>query len=156
MRLTLLTVSRRPPRWLREACSTYIERLPAEIRFNSVDIAPARRSNSEPRETVRRNEAKAIRSAVAADRLLIPLDETGREMSTQDLAASLRAWIDSDRNVTLVIGGADGLDPSLLADADQAWSLSRLTLQHGIVRLIIVEQIYRAWSLLANHPYHRQ
>ena len=156
MRLTLMTVSRRPPRWLREACANYIERLPAEVRFNSVDIAPARRSNSEPRETVRRNEAGAIRKAMAADRILVLLDETGRELSTADLAQKLQTWIDTGRNATLVVGGADGVDPDLLGDADEVWSLSRLTLQHGIVRLIVVEQIYRAWSMLANHPYHRQ
>lgn len=155
MHLTLVSVGRRGPRWQQDACAEYALRLPAEIRLRSVDIAPGRRSNSEPAAKVRAAEATKIRAALRAGQKLVVLDESGSALSTRQLAGQLRRWIDAGEDVVLVIGGADGLDPALRREADTCWSLSALTLPHGLVRVLLHEQIYRAWSILAGHPYHR-
>ncbi len=155
MQLTLLSIGRRGPRWQQDACAEYALRLPAEIKLRSQELAPVRRSSSEPREQVRRAEAQKIRAALRVTQHVIVLDETGAALSTRQLARHLRRWIDAGTEVALVIGGPDGLDPSLRKAAAECWSLSALTLPHGLVRLLVLEQIYRAWSILSNHPYHR-
>ncbi len=155
MHLTLVSVGRRGTRWLQDACADYAVRLPAEIRLRSVEVAPARRSRSEPAAKVRQAEARKIRAALRSGQKIIVMDETGTALSTRQFAGHLRRWIDGAEDVALVIGGADGLDPQVRRDAAACWSLSALTLPHGLVRLLLLEQIYRAWSILANHPYHR-
>ena len=155
MQLTLLSIGRRGPRWQQDACAEYALRLPAEIKLHSQELVPARRSSSEPRDQVRRAEARKIRAALRESQHVILLDETGATVSTRQLARHLRRWIDSGTDVALVIGGPDGLDPSLRKAAAECWSLSALTLPHGLVRLLVLEQIYRAWTILSNHPYHR-
>ena len=155
MQLTLLGIGRRGPRWQQDACAEYTLRLPPEIKLRSLELLPARRSNSEPRDQVRRAEARKIRAALRTGQHVIALDETGAALSTRQLARHLRRWIDAGADVALVIGGADGLDPPLRKEAAECWSLSALTLPHGLVRLLVLEQIYRAWSILSNHPYHR-
>ena len=104
---------------------------------------------------MRRSEAQKIRTALRAGQHVIVLDESGKTLSTRQLSGHLRRWIDAGTNVALVIGGADGLDPALRKEAAECWSLSALTLPHGLVRLLVLEQVYRAWSILSNHPYHR-
>jgi 23S rRNA (pseudouridine1915-N3)-methyltransferase len=155
VQLTLLSVGRRGPRWLQDACAEYMVRLPEEIRLRTVAVAPARRSASEPAPRVRETEAKRIRAALRAGQRVIVLDETGSALTTRQLAAQLRRWIDGGEDVALIIGGADGLDPQLRREAAACWSLSALTLPHGLVRVLLLEQIYRAWTILTNHPYHR-
>ncbi len=148
-------IGRRAPRWQQDACAEYALRLPAEIKLRSLELAPVRRSSSEPRDQVRRAEAQKIRAALRTGQHVIVLDESGAPQSTRQLARHLRRWIDTGADVALVIGGADGLDPPLRKEAAECWSLSTLTLPHGLVRLLMLEQIYRAWSILSNHPYHR-
>ncbi|MBI1732586.1 MAG: 23S rRNA (pseudouridine(1915)-N(3))-methyltransferase RlmH [Gammaproteobacteria bacterium] len=155
MQLTVVAVGRRGPRWLQDACAEYARRLPAEIGLRQVQLAPARRSKLEPGEQVRRAEAKQFRAALRAGQQVIVLDETGKALTTRQLASQLRRWIDAGDSVALIIGGADGLDPALRREAMACWSLSALTLPHGLVRLLALEQIYRAWSILNRHPYHR-
>ena len=155
MQLTVLGIGRRGPRWLQDACAEYALRLPAEIKVRVRELAPVRRSSSEPREQVRRAEVQKIRAALRPSQHVIMLDESGAALSTRQLARHLRRWIDGGMDVALVIGGPDGLDPSLRKEAAECWSLSALTLPHGLVRLLVLEQIYRAWSILSNHPYHR-
>ncbi|OGT81242.1 MAG: 23S rRNA (pseudouridine(1915)-N(3))-methyltransferase RlmH [Gammaproteobacteria bacterium RIFCSPLOWO2_02_FULL_61_13] len=155
MQLTLMGISRRGPRWQQDACAEYAQRLPAEIKLRSLELAPARRSSSEPRDQVRRAEAQKIRAALRTGQHVIVLDESGATLSTRQLARHLRRWIDTGTDVALVIGGPDGLDPPLRKEAAECWSLSALTLPHGLARLLVLEQIYRAWSILSNHPYHR-
>lgn len=155
MQLTLVSVGRRGPRWQQDACAEYALRLPTEIKLRSVELTPVRRSNSEPRDQVRRAEALKIRAALRTGQHLIVLDESGKTLSTRQLAGHLRRWIDAGTDVALVIGGADGLDPGLRKEAAECWSLSALTLPHGLVRVLVLEQVYRARSILGNHPYHR-
>jgi len=155
MQLTLIAVGRRASGWLREAAADYAGRFSPEFKVTVREIAPARRAASEPRQAVLRAEAKAITKAIPRDAWVIALDERGRQQNTASLARELATWMESRRHVALVIGGADGLDPSITDRADAVWSLSKLTLPHGLVRVLLLEQLYRAWTILKGHPYHR-
>jgi 23S rRNA (pseudouridine1915-N3)-methyltransferase len=155
MKLSIIHVGRPGPVWLRDAVAEYVKRLPPELRLDMLRIAPARRSANEPRTAVAAAEAARIRSAVPRGARTIALDERGRQIDTATLAARLRDWMEEGRDTALVIGGPDGLEQSFADAADERWALSRLTLPHGLVRLVLVEQLYRAWTILAGHPYHR-
>ena len=154
MRIGLLAVGRRPPRWAADACTEYLKRLPAAWRVESRLIAPAR--GHAGNVTVARNdEGQRLLAACGPRDRIVALDEQGTGWSTLELAARLREWELGGRNITLWIGGADGLADVCLERADVCWSLSPLTLPHALVRVVVVEQLYRAWSINAGHPYHR-
>jgi 23S rRNA (pseudouridine1915-N3)-methyltransferase len=153
MRIALLAVGTRLPAWIGDGFETYRRRLPAHIRLELDEIPSGARGG---RGTAARvGEAERILKRVAADDLLIALDERGREWSTAELAQELERWLTEAPRVALVIGGADGLAPACRDRANSLWSLSRLTLPHGLVRVLVAEQLYRAWTVLAGHPYHR-
>lgn len=155
MHLTLIAVGRRASGWLREAAADYVRRFPPELKVTVRELAPARRSASEPKQAVLRTEVKAIGDAIPRNAHVIALDERGRQHDTAGLARELARWIDGQSHVAFLIGGADGLDPSIVKRADEKWSLSKLTLPHGLARVILLEQLYRAWTVLKGHPYHR-
>ena len=152
MRLHLLCVSRRPAGWVTEAGAEYLKRLKGRLDLQVRELSPA--TASQPEEQ-RQREAETILKAVPAGARLVALDERGLAWSTAELANELAAWRDEARDVALVIGGAEGLAESLRQSATRCWSLSRLTLPHQFARVLVIEQIYRAYSLLNNHPYHR-
>jgi 23S rRNA (pseudouridine1915-N3)-methyltransferase len=152
MRLHLLCVSRRPAGWVTEAGAEYLKRLKGRLDLQIRELSPA--TASQPEEQ-RQREAETILKAVPAGARLVALDERGLAWSTAELANELAAWRDEARDVALVIGGAEGLAESLRQSATRCWSLSRLTLPHQFARVLVIEQIYRAYSLLNNHPYHR-
>lgn len=156
MRLAIVAIGRRGPRWLQEALDDYLKRFPPEIRITVKEIAPARHGAGSAAAAARKSEAEKLRKAVPDGSLRIALDERGKERTTLELARQLQHWRNEGRDVTFLIGGADGLDPGLLKEMDGTWSLSKLTLQHGMARLLLVEQLYRAWTILAGHPYHRE
>lgn len=152
MRLHLLCVSRRPTGWVTEAGAEYLKRLKGRLDLQVRELSPA--TASQPEEQ-RQREAETILKAVPTGARLVALDERGMAWSTAELANELAAWRDEARDVALVIGGAEGLAESLRQSAARCWSLSRLTLPHQFARILVIEQIYRAYSLLNNHPYHR-
>jgi 23S rRNA (pseudouridine1915-N3)-methyltransferase len=152
MRLHLLCVSRRPAGWVTEAGAEYLKRLKGRLDLQVRELSPA--TASQPEEQ-RQREAETILKAVPAGARLVALDERGLAWSTAELANELAAWRDEARDVALVIGGAEGLAESLRQSATRCWSLSRLTLPHQFARVLVIEQIYRAYSLLNKHPYHR-
>jgi 23S rRNA (pseudouridine1915-N3)-methyltransferase len=121
-----------------------------------IRICPARRAKSTITQRLRQEEAQAILDALPARTHVIALDETGRRQTTLQLSARMREWIDQRINVSFIIGGADGLDETVLAAAHERWSLSDFTLPHALVRVILIEQLYRGWTILKNHPYHRE
>ncbi len=129
--------------------------MPPELRIELKEIKPEQRSNSRTAETVMAAEAQRIDAALPRGCRLVCLDERGQDVTTMRLAQSLTGWQQDGRDVAFVIGGADGLDPALKARADTLIRLSSLTLPHGMVRVLLAEQLYRAWSINANHPYHR-
>lgn len=147
-------MGRRPPRWAEEAFSEYVRRLPAAFGFQAPLIAPARGHGNDV-ERARTEEGERLLAALGPRDHVVALDEHGAAWSTKTLAKRLAAWEMGGRDVSLLIGGADGLAPACLERADHCWSLSPLTLPHAIVRVLVAEQLYRAWSLNAGHPYHR-
>lgn len=155
MRQRLLTVSHRQPAWVVTGCAEYEKRLPRHWHFELIEIKPEPRRAGADVGRVQAAEAARLRAAVPKGALVIALDDRGEAWSTADFAARLAEWERVGRDVAWLVGGADGLDPALRAAADRRVSLSPLTLPHGLVRIVLVEQLYRATTLLAGHPYHR-
>lgn len=156
MRLSVLAVGHRMPDWVTAGFGEYAKRMPREMPLQLTELKPAQRSSAAgdvPRWL--QAEAERIDAAMPAGALRVVLDEQGRSFPTRTLASHLERWRGEGRGVAFVIGGADGLAPQLKSGADLLWSLSPLTLPHGLVRVILAEQLYRAASLLTNHPYHR-
>lgn len=143
------------PGWVEAAYADYAARLPHECRLELAEIAPAQRGKSADIARAKQQEGEKILKAVPRDSLVIALDEHGRQLDSVDWSRALKDWMQSGRDSCLLVGGPDGHSPEVLARADQRWSLSRLTLPHALVRVLVAEQLFRAWSLLANHPYHR-
>lgn len=156
MKLHLLAVGHKMPDWISAGYSEYAKRMPREARLELSEIRPEKRSSAKNREQVMEAERQRIEAALPPGALLVALDEHGRSMTTPALAQRLAAWMQSGRDVAFVIGGADGLHPALKARADLLWSLSELTLPHAFVRVFLAEQLYRATTILQNHPYHRE
>ncbi|VVD89098.1 23S rRNA (pseudouridine(1915)-N(3))-methyltransferase RlmH [Pandoraea cepalis] len=155
MRLFILAVGHKMPGWIETAFAEYAKRMPPELRIELREIKPEQRSNSRTAETVMAAEAQRIDAALPRGCRLVCLDERGQDLTTMRLAQSLTGWQQDGRDVAFVIGGADGLDPALKSRADTLIRLSSLTMPHGMVRVLLAEQLYRAWSINANHPYHR-
>jgi 23S rRNA (pseudouridine1915-N3)-methyltransferase len=153
MRVRILAVGTRMPAWVKDGTHEYARRLPPEYRFEVVEIAPA-----DPRRGVERalrEEGERLLAALAPRERVACLAIEGERLSTDDLAQRLRSWQREGRDVALLIGGPEGLAPACLERAELRWSLSPLTLPHALVRVVVAEQLYRAWSILAGHPYHR-
>lgn len=144
------------PKWVQEGYQEYAKRLPKACSLKLVELPMAQRGKTSSVEQNKQEEAKRIQAAIPKGARLILLDEHGQQPTTLVLSQKLDDWLAGGQDVALVVGGPDGLDPSLIQQADWVWSLSKLTLPHPLVRVLIAEQIYRAWSVLQNHPYHRE
>ena len=155
MKLTLLSVGDKLPAWADTAAAEYLKRMPREARMDLVEIKPEKRAGQSA-DSIKAIEAARILDKVPAGARLVALDEHGREVTTRELADLLARWMADGRDVALVIGGADGLAANLLERAELKLALSRLTLPHALARVLLAEQMYRAISLLNNHPYHRE
>lgn len=143
------------PNWVEAACIEYTKRMPREVSVEIIDIKPEKRAAGNSTENIQLIEAKRILEAIGKD-YCIALDERGSEVTTLQLADKLKDWQLSGRDVALIIGGADGLHSTVKQKADWLWGLSKLTLPHAMVRVILTEQLYRAHSVINNHPYHRE
>lgn len=155
MHIRLLAVGDRQPSWVDDAFQSYAERLPRDWRFRLDAVRTAKRAKREPARRAIDDECKRLMDKVSDEEALILLDERGRSLTSKALAKRLSAWQTDGRAMAFVIGGPDGVSDELKRRADFIWSLSDLTLPHGLARVLLVEQLYRAWSLLAGHPYHR-
>jgi 23S rRNA (pseudouridine1915-N3)-methyltransferase len=155
MKLRIISVGHKMPDWVEVACSEYMKRMPRELVLEIVSIKPDKRADGKNSEAVQEAEAKRILEAAGKD-FLIACDERGQQMTTLQLAEKLKFWQGLGRDVSLVIGGADGIHLSLKQRADWLWSLSQLTLPHAFVRVLLCEQLYRAYTVTQNHPYHRE
>ncbi|MCB5186671.1 23S rRNA (pseudouridine(1915)-N(3))-methyltransferase RlmH [Methylobacillus caricis] len=155
MKLRIISVGHKMPDWVQSACIEYIKRMPREMSVEIIEIKPDKRASGKNSAVVQEAEAKRILEAAGRD-YLVALDERGQEVSTLQLAERMKTWLGNGRDISLVIGGADGLHEDIKQRADWLWSLSRLTMPHGMVRVMLSEQLYRAHSVISNHPYHRE
>lgn len=155
MKIRLIAVGQKMPAWVTAGYAEYAGRMPPESRLELVEIPLAQRAKSQPVERAVDQEGERLLNALAADERLLALDVRGRAWSTESLSDELSNWMRDGRDVALAIGGPDGLSANVLARAERRWSLSPLTLPHPLVRVIVAEQMYRAVSILRNHPYHR-
>lgn len=155
MKLRIISVGHKMPAWVEAACAEYIKRMPRELSLEIIEIKPEKRAAGNNTENIQELEAKRILEAVGKD-FLIACDERGQEVTTLQLAEKMQFWQTLGRDASLVIGGADGLHASLKQRADWLWSLSKLTLPHAFVRVLLCEQLYRACTVNQNHPYHRE
>jgi 23S rRNA (pseudouridine1915-N3)-methyltransferase len=153
MQIELLCVARRPPEWVRTACQEYQQRMPKTLSVTARELPPVATASSGAEQ--REREGAAILRALSAEAGLVALDERGTAWNTRELAAALERWRGEYPKLVLAVGGAEGLSPAVLDRAAARWSLSALTLPHQLVRVIVIEQLYRAWTVLNNHPYHR-
>lgn len=155
MRVRLIAVGTRMPKWVAAGVAEYEPRLPREWRFELVEIPVATRGNNADVARLKRAESEKMLRAVPRGAEVIAFDERGEALSTADWARAVQGWQRDGRDVALLVGGPDGLAPECLARAQRRWSLSKLTLPHALVRVFVIEQLYRAWSLATGHPYHR-
>lgn len=155
MRLTILAVGDKMPGWAETATVEYLKRMPREARVELVAVKPEKRAG-QAADALRQSEAVRLLDKQPAGSRLVALDEHGRQVTTRELADLLARWMASGQDTCLVIGGADGLAPSILERAETTLALSRLTLPHAMARVLLAEQLYRAVSLLNHHPYHRE
>lgn len=155
MRLAVVAVGHRQPGWVTEGCAEYLKRMPRELPATVLEIKPEPRG-SKTREQLLSAEKSRLIEAIPAGSRRVVLDEKGEDLTTLKLARRLEAWMLDGRDTVLLIGGADGLDEELKDQADDRIRLSSLTLPHGLARLLLCEQLYRAMSVLKNHPYHRE
>lgn len=156
MRITVLSVGHKMPAWIAQGWAEYGKRLPPEIRLELVELKPEERTSGKTVEKAKALEGERVLAAVPAGAMLLALDERGRAVTTQGLAVMLADWMREGTHPAFAIGGADGHAEAVRERADKLVSLSALTLPHGLVRVLLAEQVYRAWSILANHPYHRE
>lgn len=143
------------PQWLTEGYQDYSKRLPRDCALSLCEVPLGRRSNNADIRRLQEKEGDQMLGAIGKNDHVVALEVKGKPWSTEQLSLELHQWRHSGQNISLLVGGPEGMLPEVSRKANQAWSLSPLTLPHPMVRLIIAEQIYRAWSILSHHPYHR-
>jgi len=155
MRIHMITVGTRLPSWVNHAYREYASRMPKECALTLREIPVAKRRKSASTKQLVEKECRSILAAIPRNGIVLALDRQGKSWSTEILAVNLEQWLQSGRELALLIGGPDGLDKDCLGRADHRWSLSALTFPHALVRVMVAEQLFRAWSIVRNHPYHR-
>ncbi len=156
MRISVISVGNRMPAWIQDGYNEYVRRMPPEIRVELLELKPEDRISGKTPAKAKALEGERILAAVPRGAELIALDEKGRAVTTQGLSVLLQAWMRDGSSPAFAIGGADGLSEEVKQKASKLVSLSALTLPHALVRVVLAEQLYRAWSILARHPYHRE
>lgn len=165
MRITVISVGDKMPRWVSDCCDDYYRRLPASYQLQQLELPMEKRSKNQSTDVLRQRDTQRLLDAVSTpDRrsdIVVALDERGKSYTTQQFSDQFQRWQDTGSNVSFLIGGPDGIDFSQSAKQrehwpDLRWSLSALTFPHPMVRVILAEQLYRVWSVVAGHPYHRE
>jgi 23S rRNA (pseudouridine1915-N3)-methyltransferase len=156
MKLTLVAIGQRQPAWAEAAYEDFAKRFPPELRVELKALKAEPRTLGKSTQALMAAEAVRIEAAIAKGARRVVLDERGQRRSSAEMAERLRFWLGDGRDVALIVGGPDGLDATLKASADETLRLSDLTLPHAFVRVLLAEALYRAWSVTAGHPYHRE
>lgn len=153
MHIKLIAIGNKMPTWVTTGFAEYAKRLPPDYHLDLIEIPAEKRTKNRNVEQILQEEGKKL--LAAAEQPIIILDRQGKALTTIQLAKQLQNWRDLGQNISLLIGGPEGLSSECLQKANQTWSLSALTFPHPLVRIILAEQIYRAWSIISHHPYHR-
>lgn len=156
MKIRLLAVGQKMPKWVQQTFNDYNNRLPKNQQIELVEIVPIHRGKTTSIDKAKQLEGDNILLALKPQEKLIVLDEYGKAITTQGIAKSIKDWQMNGFDIAILIGGADGISDIIKQKAFNTWSLSQLTFPHPLVRVIVIEQIYRAYSIIANHPYHRE
>ena len=156
MRVWVMAIGQRQPAWADQAWDDFAKRFPAEMRLELKALKAEPRTSGKTPAQCMAAEALRIEAAMPKGAWRIVLDERGTRLTTVAMAQQMDAWRGEGRDVAIIIGGPDGLDPSVKAKADETWRLSDLTLPHAFVRVLLAEALYRAWSVMVGHPYHRE
>ncbi|MCK5902342.1 MAG: 23S rRNA (pseudouridine(1915)-N(3))-methyltransferase RlmH [Cocleimonas sp.] len=155
MRLYLLAVGTKMPTWVTQGYEEYAHRMPTKCKLILKEIPAEKRTKNSSIEKIQQKEATKLLNAIPNNCRVVALDGQGALWTTEKLACRLEDWMMSGQDIALLVGGADGLTKNVLATVNEHWSLSRLTFPHPLVRVMVAEQLYRAWSISENHPYHR-
>lgn len=155
MKLVVAAVGTRMPGWVTTAWDDYAKRLPSDCSLELREIRPEDRRSGKTPAQMMAAEAERLRACVPPGALTVALDERGRDVSTMDVFHTLQEWRTTTQHVVFFIGGPDGLDDGLKREAGLRWRVSSMTLPHPMVRVLLAEQLYRAWAIMTNHPYHR-
>jgi 23S rRNA (pseudouridine1915-N3)-methyltransferase len=155
MRVRVIAVGDRMPIWVDEVCADYLRRLGSKLKVSLIEVAAGPRRRAGASAHALQTEGERVLAQLRPDEYVVALDERGRELSSVELAGWLRERMQDGRDAAFIIGGPDGLAATVLERSDFTWSLSRLTLPHALVRVLLSEQLYRAHTLLSGHPYHR-
>jgi 23S rRNA (pseudouridine1915-N3)-methyltransferase len=155
MQIHLISVGSRMPDWVKSGYDEYAKRLPRECELVLKEIPLGQRGKNCDVARIIREEGERMNAAIPTGAHVVALDLSGQAMTTPQLSQTLSRWLESGKHIALLVGGPDGLADSVKARAAEFWSLSALTYPHPLVRIIVAEQLYRAWSILNNHPYHR-
>jgi 23S rRNA (pseudouridine1915-N3)-methyltransferase len=155
MRIRLITITHKSPAWIQEGYEEYAKRLPPSCALELIDIPAEKRTVNADLKRITEREGEKMLAAIKANHRVIALDVKGKLWSTEQLASQMASWQQDGRHIDLLVGGPEGLAASCLEKAEEKWSLSPLTFPHILVKLIVAEQIYRAYTILQGHPYHR-
>jgi 23S rRNA (pseudouridine1915-N3)-methyltransferase len=155
MHIMVAAVGQRMPQWVNEAWDEYTRRMPNNLGLSLREIPLAKRGKNADTARLRTAESEALYAAVPARTTVVALDVKGQSWSTEMLAEKLENWMRDGRDLGFMIGGPDGISQGIMQKADTRWSLGPLTLPHPLVRVVLAEQLYRAWTITQNHPYHR-
>jgi 23S rRNA (pseudouridine1915-N3)-methyltransferase len=156
LKTTVIALSHKIEPWAQQAVEQFQKRFPNDWKLSIKELKPEDRSSGKPVDQILAKEAERIRAAVPQGSLVVALDERGERLTSKALSAQLMKWHDASEHLCLLIGSADGLDEQLKKQCHAMWRLSDLTLPHAMVRVMLVEALYRAWSIAAGHPYHRE
>ena len=156
MKIKLIAVGTKMPAWVETAFNTYAQRLPKDCCLELIEIPVAKRSKNQLADKWKEKEGQLILKAIEPSDWVVALEVNGQNWTTEKLAQQITSWQGRGCNIVLLVGGPDGLSQECLSRAQQKWSLSALTFPHPMVRVILSETIYRAWSVTVNHPYHRE
>lgn len=155
MKIRLIAVGTKMPSWVEEGYADYAKRLSGDVILELIEIPAGKRGKNADLVRITEKEGEAMLAAIPQGDHVVALDVLGKTFGTEQLAETLEKWLPEGRNICLLVGGPEGLAPAALARANEKWSLSKLTLPHPLVRVLFAEQLYRAWTILKGHPYHR-
>lgn len=155
MKIRLLTITHKSPSWIQEGYEEYAKRLPPSCTLELIEIPAEKRTANADLKRITEREGEKMLAAIKPQHHVIALDKGGKTWTSEQLSTQLGHWLQGGKNIDLLVGGPEGIAPACMQHARESWSLSTLTFPHILVRLIVAEQIYRAYSILQNSPYHR-